>query len=176
MTLGFGSNNKQLLMLPLITATFAFCVHSKDSVWQCYFAIHNPMPTQKSFSMQNSMKIFHKLVVCFFLLGHCSPKRSTSKVSNECSDTKIFMLTNVHSSWANMKISHCLVAATANVRCKHSQWVALIFIPFLLFAFYLNLLIHSLLSLLIIVWKHFHSWDSLKISFTKASILIWAWN
>lgn len=121
-------------------------------------------------------KYFINWSYAFFLLGHCSPKRSTSKVSNECSDTKIFMLTNVHSSWANMKISHCLVAATANVRCKHSQWVALIFIAFLLFAFYLNLLIHSLLSLLIIVWKHFHSWDSLKISFTKASILIWAWN
>lgn len=74
MTLGFGSNNKQLLMLPLITATFAFCVHSEDSVWQCYFAIHNPMPTQKSFSMQNSMKIFYKLVVCFFFAGALQPK------------------------------------------------------------------------------------------------------
>lgn len=75
MTLGFGSNNKQWLMLPLITATFAFCVHSKDLVWQCYFAIYNPMPTQNSFSMQNSMEIFYKLVVGItFLLGHCSHK------------------------------------------------------------------------------------------------------
>lgn len=137
---------KQWLMLSLITVSRFFVCPFK-LFHLTVFILFSIIPCQLiqtlTYCELNSLWhiILCKLVGYVLFCGEdCSRCWSTSKVSNKCSHTEIFILTNQNSSWGNMNIlSHFLVVlfagkTTRNTKCRHLLRVLFrIYSPFLCF-------------------------------------------